>query len=349
MPEESKLIAENGTAITESSPNTDQPLTNPTMEGQPVSLKKMDGVIANICLLVWALLLAVIGMQAVSGKASTVILDIAGKIANTTQQDPPKQSPAQGVGADVLSQYTATKYPGLDETAIPPIAIVLDQFQDSNFDWRLAQKSDPKNPGKKVPLWASDYNNLFDIVGKRLEAIADFSPEVSVGSTLSIHSKIIPPKYRPNNFVLQEVDIPLEAVLWVKARQTILATRKTQISFLDLFILLIILGGFGSWIYLVRRHVDPKTQTSLYEYFYRPPLGMALAIAVFIVNITLHSFVSTSDIKDVRRETLILLAFTAGLLSDKTYDFIEKVTGDKLAGNPGNNKNPSEASGGQPS
>jgi hypothetical protein len=118
--------------------------------------------------------------------------------------------------------------------------------------------------------------------------------------------------------------------LWVKARQASTVARNSQISFLDLFILLIILGGFGSWIYLVRRHIDPLIKVDLYEYFYRPPLGMTLAIAVFIVNITLHSFVSTSNINAVRRETLILLAFTAGLLTDKTYEFIAKVTGEQL-------------------
>jgi hypothetical protein len=333
--------------------------------------------IANTCLLVWAILLAVIGMQAVSGKASTIILDIAQTLTFRKEQDtanrqlPPASqgapviapssvsincpTPGQGVnqsldGSTVLEQYIQTKYRGQSETSVPPIAVVLDRLQVS-VNWRDAKEIDSANgPNVGAPTW-NDYCNLFDIAAKRLEAIADFSPEVSVGNTLKISNNIMPSRFRSTDveirsadgkqlqkfqkFQEQDIDLPVEAALWVKARQAAIAARKSQISFLDLFILLIILGGFGSWIYLVRRHINPNIPVDLSEYFYRPPLGMALAIAVFIVNLTVHSFVSTSNITEVRRETLILLAFAAGLLSDKTYDFIEKVTGEKIGSTTG--------------
>jgi hypothetical protein len=353
-------------------------LSHTTEHTQISSLVIKDSIlkiaIANACLLIWAILLAVIGMQAVSGKASTVILDIAEAFVPSkkalVKQRSDKQTPKSAddkkeaqqtpKSADdkkealckdkptseqdetslkqdevsfLMSYYIEKTYPGQDATSIPPIAIVLDRFQ-VNVNWRDASALKKVN-GNENPPGCNDYENLFYIVAKRLEAIADFSPEVSVGSNLKVSNNIMPLKFRAmkptiSEFKEQEIELPLEAVLWVKARQASTTARKSQINFLDLFILLIILGGFGSWIYLVRRHIDPLIKVDLYEYFYRPPLGMTLAIAVFIVNITLHSFVSTSNINEVRRETLILLAFTAGLLTDKTYEFIEKATGEKL-------------------
>ena len=306
-------------------------------------IRRRNAIVANTCLLVWAVLLTVIGMQAVSGKASTVILEIAEAFVPEKQPQAsasPTPTPTQD-SLTLMSEYIEKKYAGKEERSIPPLSVVLDRLQ-VGVNWRDATAIDEVNGNLKPPT-DDDYKNLFDIVAKRLEAIADFSPEVSIGGNLTISNNIMPLKFRsakskskelesdrPPEFKELEIDLPVEAVLWVKARQASVAARKTQISFLDLFVLLIILGGFGSWVYLVRRHVDPKITPRLYEYFYRPPLGMTLAIAVFIVNITLHSFVSNSNINEVRRETLILLAFTAGLLSDKTYEFIEKATGEKL-------------------
>jgi hypothetical protein len=301
--------------------------------------------IANTCLLAWVILLAVIGMQAVSGKASTVILEIADAfVPSKKPQDDKKESPRQGTTkispsldtAALLSDYIKGEYSGQDKTSIPPISIVLDRLQ-VNVSWRDAKEIDNANGNNRDAPSDIDYENLFAIVAKRLEAIADFSPEVSVSSNLKISNNIMPLIFRATKdgsskeeFKEQEIDLPVEAVLWVKARQSFNTAKESRISFLDLFVLLTILGGFGSWVYLVRRHVDPKITPDLYEYFYRPPLGMTLAIAVFIINISLHSLVSNSNINEVRKETLILLAFTAGLLSDKTYEFIEKVTGEKL-------------------
>jgi hypothetical protein len=333
-------------------------LSHTTEHTQISSLVIKDSIlkiaIANACLLIWAILLAVIGLQAVNRKASIVILNIAdafvpSKTANDSISEKTfreslekrckdkkllSQNPlTQDEVSLLMSDYIEKNYPGKDATSIPPIAIVLDRFQ-VNVNWRDASALKNVNANKENP-GCKDYEILFYIITKRLEAIADFSSQISVGSNIKVSNNIMPLKFRGTKpslpeFKEQDIDLPLEAVLWVKARQASTTARNSQISFLDLFILLIILGGFGSWIYLVRRHIDPLIKVDLYEYFYRPPLGMTLAIAVFIVNITLHSFVSTSNINAVRQETLILLAFTAGLLTDKTYEFIAKVTGEQL-------------------
>ncbi|MBD2156303.1 hypothetical protein [Leptolyngbya sp. FACHB-16] len=313
-------------------------------------------IVANLCLLIWAILLAVIGMQAVSGQASTIILESADKIngaptpkgkASTSGDTSSKKivalkkiAASKKVAASkkiadpsvALSNYLEDKYSGEDKALVPPIGIVLDQLQ-VNVNWRNSKAIDEANGPRENEPTAGDYDQLFAIVDNRISAIANFSPEVSISSNLRINNNILPSNFRSTGFKDKEIDLPLEAVLWVKATQTHSMAREAKIGFLDLLVLLIILGGFGSWIYLVRKHVDPNTPVSLKEYFYRPPLGMALAIAIFIVNITLHSFVSTSNVNEVRRETLILLAFTAGLLSDKTYNFIERVIHEEISKN----------------
>jgi hypothetical protein len=172
--------------------------------------------IANACLLIWAILLAVIGMQAVSGKASIVILNIAealvpSKTANDStlektlrqnleekcpkgkekkkppkgeeKKKPPSQEPlSQDEVSLLMSDYIEKNYPGKDATSIPPIAIVLDRFQ-INVNWRDASALKNVNVNKETP-GCNDYENLFYIITKRLEAIADFSSQVSVGTNL---------------------------------------------------------------------------------------------------------------------------------------------------------------------
>ena len=58
------------------------------------------------------------------------------------------------------------------------------------------------------------------------------------------------------------------------------------------------------------------------SYIYRPILGMSLALAVFITNASIHTLISDAEITSIKRETLFLLAFAAGLISEKTYSLI---------------------------
>ena len=226
-----------------------------------------------------------------------------------------------------LSKYIQNKYEGKDESLIPPIATVLDRLQIS-VNWRDSAKIDKETEGKNS-LTCKDYYILFDVVNERLRAIAN-SYTSSYRDNITFNNNLIPGNFRIQGFIEKEIPLPLEAVLWVQRIANENQQFKEAISFLDLFVLLIILGGFGSWVYLVRLHINDLIPVKLHEYFYRPVLGMALAIGVFIINLSFHSLVSNSQIDKVRHETLIVLAFTAGLLSDKTYEFIEAVTGDHL-------------------
>ena len=53
-------------------------------------------------------------------------------------------------------------------------------------------------------------------------------------------------------------------------------------------------------------------------------LGILLAIATFVVNLSVNGLTSTARVEDLRTEGLLLLAFAAGLLSDQTYERLTK-------------------------
>lgn len=326
-------------------------------------------IISNIALIFWVIFLAVIGTQAVNKNASSMILGFPENLVDFFKKSPassntPPQSPVILASTTLsqsrlepdcldvtkeLSKYIKNKYnkyTGPNEVLIPPIATVIDQLQ-VNVNWRDPSRIKQLTKLENAPT-CNDYQILFDIVAKRLEVIAHFSPPVSVGTELKIPNNILPLIFRSKGnekekipeFKELDISLPLEVIVWVQAKQIKNQKITDAISFLNLFVLLIILGGFGSWIYLVRLHLNSSPgKVKLQEYFYRPVLGMALAIAVFIVNLSFHSLVSNSSLDQVRKETLILLAFTAGLLSEQTYEFVEGVA-KKHVESEDENKNP---------
>ncbi|MGL4499961.1 MAG: hypothetical protein ACRCU2_12930, partial [Planktothrix sp.] len=242
-----------------------------------------------------------------------------------------------------LNKYINNKYPGQNKSLNPPIAIVLDMLQVS-VNWRDPSNFRGANEPRQGPS-CTEYQILFDVVAERLDAIANFYTVKSGEDTIPISNEIIPANFRVDNtqykFVKQSFNLPPEAVLWVQRMQTKNREVKEAISFLDLFVLLIILGGFGSWVYLLRLHLDDSRKVNLEEYFYRPVLGMALALAIFIINLSVHSVVSKSEIDKVRQEPLIVLAFIAGFLSDRTYSCIEQTARKKMAQDSEEPKSPS--------
>ncbi len=329
---------------------------------------KFDSKLAkDLVLAIWLIFLLLVGILAVQGKASSMLINLnlkqylklPSKPANPQSDDNPNndaQKPPQPTNSknggnpnndaqkplsqttplevsQKLQDYLAKTYANEDPVLIPPVPLILDRLQ-LNLNWRDPVRIGQENASKKSPTDA-EYESYFESVIKRLELIATYSPVQEGDSStpesaksLQIRNDIVPTVFRGAQF--QETDIPLppEAVLWVQLRKRALIQKNNQLSLLDTFVLLIILGGFGSWIFLVRSHLDPDKKTiGLRAYVYRPLLGMALALAVFIVDVSLHSVVSTAKIDQIRRETLILLAFAAGLLSEKTYKYVEDIAG----------------------
>ena len=262
------------------------------------------------------------------------------------QDKPPQESNNSGDNncqtvshvTNELNKYINIKYKGIDKNLIPPIATVLDRLQ-INVNWRNAKQiqnsqkpnekqktNEEQKPNEEQNITCSDYYILFDIVAERLTVIPRSHDLISTDQSLTIDNNILPPIFRHEGFKEQKIPLPLEAVLWVKNIQSQHQETQEAISLVSLFVLLIILGAFGSWVYLVRLHILGEKPLRLEEYFYRPILGMALALAVFIINLSFHSLLSNSEMNKVRYETLTVLAFAAGFLSEKTYLAIEKIT-----------------------
>lgn len=78
----------------------------------------------------------------------------------------------------------------------------------------------------------------------------------------------------------------------------------------------------GSLIFLISEHIKDEKNNDIKMYYFRPIFGMLLAVATFIVSMSFNSLTSTITIDNVRFESLLFLAFSAGLLSDKTYEMI---------------------------
>lgn len=95
------------------------------------------------------------------------------------------------------------------------------------------------------------------------------------------------------------------------------------------------LGALGSIIFLIREHIDPKKETPIRSYFYKPIFGILLAIATFVVNLSVNGLASTARVEDLRTEGILLLAFAAGLLSDQTYERLTKAANQDSQPNDG--------------
>ena len=239
-----------------------------------------------------------------------------------------------------LREYFSEKYSGKFYEEVPPIASVLDLLQ-VNISWRdlekinefkeepkkIKQKEDNKPDDKPNDYKKQDFDILFEIIEAKLIALTTSNSE-NVNS-LTISNEILPAKFRfspSDKFEKKEIPLPPEAKNWVIQE---IAT-KNRLKFIDTCMLLIILGAFGSIIFLISQHMKNEDKIEIKSYIFRPIFGILLAIATFVISISINGLTSTGKIEDLRTETILFLAFAAGLLSDKTYEMITKRTGNQL-------------------
>lgn len=116
--------------------------------------------------------------------------------------------------------------------------------------------------------------------------------------------------------------LPLEVVAWIEEDRRVRQFLLDRAALIDTFLLLIVLGALGSLIFLTRDYISLESATGLAAYFFRPILGMFLAMAMFILDILAHAVISEAGILEVRAETLYVLAFAAGLLSEQAYSAV---------------------------
>ena len=143
------------------------------------------------------------------------------------------------------------------------------------------------------------------------------------------YSELIPPGY----FDLQKsvggsgaakVPIPADVKVWMEDYAQRVVAESRKIKLMDTFIILLVLGAFGSLIFLTKDYLLPNEKGGLSAYIFRPILGMFLALAMFVLDMAAHAVLSNASFLDVRQETLYLLAFAAGLLSEHAYGLLLK-------------------------
>ena len=216
--------------------------------------------------------------------------------------------------SDILRCFNVRKYKGKSVEEIPPVGVVLDRFQSESWrDVKVFEEHD---------ITGGDYVTLFEIVEKNLIAISlDNLQDVN---NLNISNGILPYKFKfsGKQFVVSDVPLPIEAKNWVMSERN----RRAELRLVDTFFIVIILGALGSIIFLTREHMFSEKTNHVRLYLYRPVFGMLLAVGSFILSISLNSLFSEGRVEDIKVNSVLTLAFAAGLLSESTYNYLSKAS-----------------------
>jgi hypothetical protein len=282
--------------------------------------------IRGAILIGWILLLIFFAGLAAAGKASEYVLSFI------------KQPVKFGVAVTVttprehLEAYLAHyEYP-------PPIEAFIDQMvsEPSWLERNLAKDFDKSHPGgseskEEKRAWIQDqYFDLFGKIDSKLQALVS-DRTLDIEHTPTIESPVIPAVFRKENKPGEaavntgpNIIITREVVAWIKDERLRKDATQQRYALVDTFFLLMVIGAFGSLIFLSKDFIERQEETSISSLIFRPILGMFLAMAVFIVSMFGHTVISTADILKIRTEPLYLLALAAGMLSEQAYELVKK-------------------------
>jgi len=134
----------------------------------------------------------------------------------------------------------------------------------------------------------------------------------------------VPEAFRPKDGpTIRSILLPPEADFWIEEYWSLKEADKKRAALIDQFVLLIVLGAFGSLIFLTEKYIKGR-EPGLAAFAFRPVLGMFLALAMFVVDMASHALVSNAHYLEMRPETLYLLAFSGGLMSEQVYSLVVK-------------------------
>jgi hypothetical protein len=223
---------------------------------------------------------------------------------------------------------TASEYLEMYTTRLensPPIDAVLDvlatnpKWNDYNNVQSMYQGS---GDDEAKARWVKEqYFVLFRKIARTLRALAASKARELEKKPLKA-SMIPEPFTQEGNTVDEGVPVPMQVAVWIAAERERGDFDKQRDKFNNTVLLLIVLGAFGSLIFLVREYIEKNEKTGLAGYVFRPILGMFLAIAMFLVDVVAHSVLSSASILEIRHETLWILALAAGLLSEQAYQWV---------------------------
>lgn len=283
-----------------------------------ISQRLFKGVIlaAWIGLLVW------LAGLAASGKASQSILELF------------RPSPYDYLDSDTSqNQLLAAYLSKYDDDSRPPIEAILDLII-KNPSWnerdislqfpeqRPNEKNDNYSYENRRSRWVREHSfALFGRVDSILKSIV--SDKSADPKELSISIPEIPAVYKVNiSKQPASINLPRSVAAWVADQRLRDEATKQRNSLIDTFFILIVLGAFGSLIFLTKDYIQDDVKTNLAAYFFRPILGIFLSVAIFVIDMVAHSVISTADILKMRHETLFVLALAAGLLSEQAYAIV---------------------------
>jgi hypothetical protein len=167
------------------------------------------------------------------------------------------------------------------------------------------------------------YTSLFRKVEARLQAY--MAGSTGTARPLSIEYIVLPADLRVKD--VGAVSLPPEVLtqvgVWASHERTRAEQRRMRAALIDAFLLLTVIGGFGSLIFLMRDYIQEQA-LCMGTYVFRPLLGVFLAIAIFTLDVLAHAIISAASVLELRHEPLYVLALAAGLLSEEAYKFIKR-------------------------
>ncbi|MEM7207785.1 MAG: hypothetical protein AAF434_08190 [Pseudomonadota bacterium] len=142
-------------------------------------------------------------------------------------------------------------------------------------------------------------------------------------SKVTISTKILPLEFTPESGH-RTIELPLSVQSWIKLERGRASGIEAKRRLADTFLILIILGAFGSLIFLTNDYITNtnNNRTNIASYFFRPVFGMGLAMAMFVVDVVAHAALSNSGIEQIRNETMYLLGLSSGLIAEKAYQVL---------------------------
>ncbi|MHC1725564.1 MAG: hypothetical protein AB9866_06065 [Syntrophobacteraceae bacterium] len=199
----------------------------------------------------------------------------------------------------------------------PPIETILDALM-YDPSWSERDIAPPEGIiGAEALKWTQlQYFALFDKVANQLHPLCSKKNAEIKSFRIAF---IIPQAFRREGEVRsKEIELPQHVLTWMEEEIAMQQAAARRNSLVDTFFLLIVLGAFGSLVFLTEDYIKAQ-DTPLAGYIFRPILGMFLALATFIVDVMLHATISNSDIMQIKHESLYIIAFAGGLLSEKVY------------------------------
>jgi len=277
-------------------------------------------LVKGVLLAAWIAVLAILAVEAATGRASFLVSHLweLGSFSFIGLAPSGAASPREQLQSYLVDYKNA-----------PPIATVLDQvltnpsWSDRDVASRYRGPAEPENQPRLAgesmkQRWVREqYSELFAKIDRKLNAIAS---EKTSDPKLAMITIEIPEAFRtPKEPHAREVSLPTDAQLWISQTRIRLAAEQDRDALINTFFLLIVLGAFGSLIFLTKDYIEIKEGIGLAAYLFRPILGMFLAVSMFVIDVVANSLVSTASILQIRHETLYLLAFGGGLLSEQAY------------------------------